>query len=51
MFCKARSVPFVIKEGIELELDRLEATGILKKVNYSDWAAPIVAVPKKDGGI
>ena len=50
-FYKARSVPFAIREAIELELNRLERTGILKKVDYSDWAAPIVAVPKKDGGI
>ena len=27
----------------------LESEGILEKVSYSDWAAPIVAVPKKDG--
>ena len=33
------------------ELDRLEAAGILKKVNHSDWAAPIVPVPKKDGTV
>ena len=50
-FRRARSVPFVIKEAIELELDRLEASRILKKVTYSDWAAPIIAVPKKDGNI
>ena len=50
-FYKARSVPFAIKEAIELELDRLEDAGILKKVDYSEWAAPIVAVPKKDRGI
>ena len=50
-FYKARSVLFAIKEAIELELNRLEGVGILKKVNYSEWAAPIVAVPKKDGGI
>ena len=50
-FFKPRSVPFAIKEAIETELDRLEAEGILKKVTYSEWAAPIVAVPKKDGKI
>lgn len=50
-FFKPRSVPFAIKGAIETELDRLEAAGILKKVTYSKWAAPIVAVPKKDGKI
>ena len=50
-FCKARSVPFATKEAIEAELDRLESCGILEKVDYSLWAAPIVAVTKKDGKI
>ena len=27
----------------------MEAEGIIEKVNYSKWAAPIVVVPKKDG--
>ena len=48
-FCKARPVPFAIKSAIEQELDRLESSGILEKISHSDWAAPIVAVPKKDG--
>ncbi len=42
-FFKPRPVPFAVKEAVGQELDRLE------KVNTSDWAAPIVAVPKKDG--
>ena len=46
-----RSVPYAAKEAIENELDRLETSGILKKVSHSDWAAPIVVVPKKDGKI
>ena len=51
-FCKARSVPFATKEAIEAELDCLESCGILEKVDYSLWAAPIVAVTKeKDGKI
>ena len=48
-FHKARSVPFAIRDAIGGELDRLEAEGILEKISYSEWAAPIVAVPKKDG--
>ena len=45
-FLKARPVPFALKEAIELELDRLEASGIIEKVTHSQWAAPIVPVPK-----
>ena len=44
-------VPFAIKDDIMSELNRLESRGILEKVDYSGWAAPIVAVPKKDGKI
>ena len=48
-FFKPRLVPFATKEAVGQELDRLEKQGIIKKVSTSDWAAPIVAVPKKDG--
>ena len=48
-FFKPRPVPFAIKEAIGQELDRLEQQGIIEKVSHSEWAAPIVAVPKKDG--
>ena len=50
-FCKPRSVPYAAKQAVENELDRLESSGILEKVSYSEWAAPIVVVPKKDGKI
>ena len=50
-FCRPRSVPFAIREPVARELDRLEEAGILHKVDYSEWAAPIVPVPKKDGSI
>ena len=32
-------------------LDHLQAEGILRKVDYSEWAAPIVTAPKEDGSI
>ena len=48
-FYKSRPVPFAIKAAIEEELDRLEASGVIQKVTHSDWAAPIVPVPKKNG--
>ena len=40
-----------MKPMIDIELDRLEKAGILEKVTHSDWAAPIVPVPEKDGCI
>ena len=50
-FCKPRSVPLALKEAIEEELDRLERVGVLEKVAYSEWATPLVPVPKKDGRV
>ena len=50
-FCKAHLVPFALKAAIERELDRLESEGILEKVSYSEWAAPVVLVPKTEGTI
>ncbi len=48
-FCKVHSIPFAIKPAIDQELECLEAAGIIQKVATSNWAAPIVPVPKKDG--
>ena len=49
-FMKARNVPFSLQDVVNDELDRLENDGILKTVPFSDWASPIVIVPKPDGG-
>ena len=48
-FCKPRPVPFALREALEKELSCLEQLDILQIVNHSDWAAPIVVVPKGDG--
>ena len=50
-YCKARVPPYAMRDKIENELSRLESNGIIKKVDYSDWATPIVPVLKKDGSI
>ena len=47
-FFKPRQVPFAIRDAVGKELDLLEKQGIIEKVSHSDWAAPIVPVPKKD---
>ena len=49
VFCKARPVPIALKSAVEETLERLENDGVLEKVSYSEWAAPVVTVPKKDG--
>ena len=46
-FCKARTVLYAMREKVE-ELDRLVTEGTLVPLDYSDWAAPIVAVMKSD---
>ncbi|ORU94825.1 MAG: hypothetical protein A6F71_09745 [Cycloclasticus sp. symbiont of Poecilosclerida sp. M] len=50
-FCKARTVPFAQKEGVELELQKLESAGIISPVQFSQWASPLVPITKKDGSI
>ena len=51
IFHRPRCVPFALKEPNEVELAHLKAVGVIKKVNQSEWAASIVAVPKLDGRI
>jgi len=48
---KARPMPYALKEPVEKELDRLEGLGIISKVDRSEWASPIVIVPKADKSI
>ncbi|KFD63475.1 hypothetical protein M514_08570 [Trichuris suis] len=49
VFRPKRPVPYAVVPLVEAELDRLEKLGVISKVNYSAWAAPLVAVRKRDG--
>ena len=51
VFRKARPVPYAVKEKVDREIERLEHEGVIKKVESSEWASPIVCVPKRNGSI
>lgn len=46
---KPRTIPFALIDRVNEEIDRLENTGILEKVNFSEWATPIVPIVKSNG--
>ena len=48
-YCKARSIPYALKDLVSEELSKLERDGVISPVKFSDWAAPIVPVLKKGG--
>ena len=47
-FFRPRPVPYSMRSLIEQELERLVQSGVLKPVQFADWAAPIVPVLKGD---
>ena len=47
-FCKPRTVPYALREAVEVQLSKLEADGVITPVSYSEWAAPTVNIPKVD---
>ena len=47
----SRTVPFALRQKVEDKLERLERQGIVEPVQFSEWAAAIVPVPKRDGSI
>lgn len=50
-FHRARPIPYAIRDAIEGELISLVKSGVIEKIDYSDWAAPIVPVRKPNGKI
>ncbi|XP_048254597.1 uncharacterized protein K02A2.6-like [Haliotis rufescens] len=50
-FYKPRTVPYALQDKVAEELDRLEKIGVIEKVEYSEWAAPIVPILKPSGAV
>ena len=48
-FCKAHPVPYSLLDAVNEECDRLERQGIVEKIEFSEWATPMVHIPKSDG--
>ena len=44
-------MPHALKEKVGQELDRLERERVIERVQFSDWATPIVPIVKKDGSV
>ena len=51
VYCRPRPVPYALKESVEKELNNLEKNKVIVNTDYSDWATPIVVVPKADGSV
>lgn len=51
IFRPKRPVAYSVQAAVEEEIHRLQNLGILKPVDHSDWAAPIVAVRKPNGKV
>lgn len=50
-FLKARQIPFALLSRVGEEIERLEAEGVLEKIESSEWATPVVPVIKPDESI
>ena len=51
VFIRPRRVPYALKDQVEKELEKLEKHGVIIKTERSEWASPIVVVPKSDGSV
>ena len=50
-FCKARQVPFAIKDSLGEAIDKLVEQRLWKPVEHSEYASPVVPIIKDNGSI
>ena len=50
-FYKPREVAYSLRPRVEEELERLQQEGIISPIEFSDWATPIVPLPKANGKV
>ena len=50
-FCRARRVPYALRDRVNEKLEQLKKTGMIEPVRFSEWAAPIVSLVKSSGAI
>lgn len=51
VFAAAYTIAYGLRNRVDSEIDRLLGNGILKPVQYSKWASPMVVVEKPNGSI
>jgi len=50
-FLKARPLLFAVRDKVDAELDQMEKSGVIEKIDQSEWASPLVVVPKPNGKV
>ena len=50
-FHRPHSIPYALRSRVDQALERLVSKGIQEAFQFSEWAAPIVPVVKRDGSI
>lgn len=41
-------MPYACRDAVKAQLKKMEADGVITPVNFSEWAAPTVNIPKVD---